>query len=218
MEDIKKAVESVIEKVDAVCTFAENQVYVLIAIARPKNNSEITYGASDYHKGPAVFRMVLREDNKLSACTRMVSMIKGFEHDPIKPEDFNMYLTFNPRDTRKAFRTMQIYHSEWILNDDWERLKHYESKWFSCLQKKSARAEKKYYMVDIDNKKHATSTYVILGQLSDPESWIEMPSRNGFHILVPPFNVQKFKERIKENNLDVEVKTDDCVNLWCGNW
>lgn len=212
------AVKKSIDKINSIVTFDKNEVYILIAIARSKNNPEISYAASDYHKGPAIFRAILRKDNVDSIVKRMIGQISTFSHEPIRPKDFNLYLTFNPRNTRKAFRTLNVYFNEWVFNEDWERLKYLESKWYSALQKKSARSRKEYYLIDIDNIRDVDEAKKIYFEISKKSSYdiLEFNSRNGYHILAEPFNVQKFKKLTQ--HLDVEVKTDDCVNIYCGNW
>lgn len=217
-----ESVSRVVKQAERILDFEGDEVYVLLAIARKKNNPAISWKGNDYHKGPAVFRAVVREDNYESVIRRVMSMVYNYRHGPVRPEDFNLYLTVNPRSTRVAFHTLQGFVADWTLAEDWERLKHLESKWYSALQKRRSRSRKRYYIIDMDDHEDlaaADELYQAVAIKHDNLSVRKLfLSRNGVHVVAEPFNTKAFMDAARERGLAVEVKTDDCVNLWCGSW
>lgn len=219
LDNLDRIEDIVLKKLNDICRFENNEVYVLLAIARPKYNDKISHSANDYKKGPAVFRQAMRKDNMRSKVRRMLSMMYGFRMDEIKPEDFNLYVTFNPRSPTKAYKVLQEKFAHWIIHDQLEKLNGVDSQWISALQRPESRGSKKFYMLDVDNNDHfeyaLRNIERVHGGVGEK---ITFESRNGTHVLVSPFDTKHYKELTEDQNLDVEVKTDSLVNLWCGSW
>lgn len=203
------------ESLSKLLDFQDDEVYVLIAFARKKNNPLIGHTAHDAKK-PAIFREVLTKEDWVRQARRLFCLMKNYSSDDgiVTSEHFNLYLVLNPRNPRKALMSLKVHMAEWEYHQDYTKLQRFSNQWFSCLQKKTARSRRLRYLIDIDKDDVQLRDHI--AELF--ENPLLFDSRNGYHIVVPPFDLKKFYEQIGDDKQYVEVKTDDCVNLWCGNW
>lgn len=202
--------ESIFDKVERLLDFqSEDEVYVALVLARKKYNKE------GKKSSRVVNREVLTKDNWPTKVQRCLTMMKHFD-DPVEvwsPADCNFYLQVNPRSTRRALRNFKQVMADMEYDNRVDFFQHFESRWVSCLEKSSARSRRKTFIIDVDDKLILEDVIAVL----PVDKWNEyheiVETRNGYHILMPPFNVQKFKEELRVMSYDtlVEVKTDDCV-------
>lgn len=220
----KETVDKIVKKIKQLPELQEDELYVMIAIARTKYNPAIGHDDND-HKSTAVFRKPVRDDNIRSVTQRVVGMVKNFSDDVIRPEDFNIYLSFNPRSIPKAMNLFQKRLSDWTLRDElYDRARSLDSYWVSCLQKPEARSRKNFYMLDVDDPDDVLAATRMFDhtwkehRTEEPPTVKHFESRNGVHLLCKPFDTHYYKQFAEESGVDVEVKTDSLVNLWCGSW
>lgn len=198
---------------DVINFVTDDEVYVALVIARKKNNPLLSTRL--------IHREVLTKNNWEQNLRKLYVLLKHYksEDQTISGEDCNLYLTVNPRSTKKGIRNLKIHMAEWDYENNYDYLSHFVNKWVSCLQKKSARSRKQYYIIDIDSNDNALLSQVMAFCMMKKYNAIPYDTRNGFHILLPPFTINELYDTIGDDKRSiVEVKTDDCLLLKAGNW
>lgn len=192
------------------CTFDRDSAYILTAMARPKENEQITHGNL-----PA-FREILTSEERIDEkIAKLTTLGEHYTPEEGGELDFRLYITANSRDTRKAFFRHQkelISMSEQMSNGHKEthnRIKTLNKEWISDLQSDSSK-KTNLFIIDIDEKNdklldEATSE---LESLTNIEFILETP--NGYHIITDPFNYNEFTTNEGE---DIEIKTDSLMFL-----
>ena len=151
-----------------------DSVHLLLAIRRSKENEGQT------HKDELCFREIIR-DSEEETLQKIKSRISNL------PGTWRIYHTVNARDTRKA--TKLLMH---------ELLDHFEDQHYrvDSLYKKmllqTACRKTKYFMLDIDNKDMDLAFGLPFGSFI-PKAIEIHESPNGWHVVVEPFNLSKFK-------------------------
>jgi len=205
--------EKIKRNAERILNFQENEVYIALILFRKK------YSVGVEKSSRLLQREVLTIDTweqKLYKLYNILTTHKSKEYG--NTEHANLYLMVNPRDVRKGVRNLKTHLAIWEYDQTFEPYQHLVSRWFSCLQKKSARSRREWYIVDIDIKDENVMLEACKA-INNSDTHV-FESRNGFHVLAKPFNVQEFNQRMEHLKLRglIEVKTDDCINLWCGNW
>jgi hypothetical protein len=199
------------ERITPFLDIQNEEVMVLIVLARKK------YGSEFLKSSRVVLRETITMENYEIKLQKALTLMMNYysEKENLVPYDCNLYLQVNPRSVRKAMRNMKIRIAEHDYDNKYEYAEHLHGLWMSCLQKKAARSRRKYYIVDVD-----TTDKTFMERVKEilPPTTIVYNTRKGFHLITEPFNVQKFMEVIGEDKKYLEVKPDDCVMLWAGNW
>lgn len=210
---VDNAFKKVKERMEPFLDFQEDEVYVLILLARKK------YGSGFLKSSRVIWRHTLTKDDWDVKAMKGLSLMMNYycEKESISPHDINLYLQVNPRNVRKALRTMKIRMAEHEYDKNYEYAQHLHSLWMSSLQKTSARSRREWFIVDVDSldKPLVDKALALLPKDVKIYSYL---TRKGYHLVTKPFNVQKFFEELGEDRKNVEVKLDDCVLLWCGIW
>ncbi|MFA5407066.1 MAG: hypothetical protein WC307_06940, partial [Candidatus Nanoarchaeia archaeon] len=129
-----------------------NEVYLLLGIARKKYNPNIR-SVDDSAKGSAVIREVIRKPEEwLRKTTKMQAVVNNFYLDTITPNDFNYYISINPRCVEKAYLMIKQRFAEWDYDAGEAHINRVDAEWVSCLQNKHCRSRKQYFMLDVDVK------------------------------------------------------------------
>jgi len=193
------------------------EVYLLIGIARKKYNPLIR-SVDDNAKGNAVVRMIIRHEKDWERkIGRMEAVVNHYNRGFIKPDDFNYYVSINPRDTRKAYKMLKERFAEWDYDDQKSHINRVDAEWVSCLQNKSCRSRKQYFMLDMDVKDPEGLSKIITVL---PEEVLigYVETRGGYHILVKPFDIytwsKKHSKMIKE--YEVEILRDRLIFIGRG--
>ena len=123
------------------------------------------------------------------------------------------YISVNAKSKKEATKkTCERFAHNIVTND-------YRSPWKSfpsvCGGKKK---KKKRWVVDIDNLKDRESILKIIrnceSKYDDPYV-CDIPTRNGCHIIAHPFNLQRFNEVCKKENIEApEVKKNHLTLLY----
>ena len=198
-----------LELLHAHCTFAEEaNVYLLMAVARKKENESLT------NSKEIVFREVLKRTEDIDKkYKRMRAMIESY-----KEYTFRIYVSINPRDTRKAFFLLQHDMIQWQQDmcnglDVIAKLKRIDYLWFSSLAKPASRTKGRAFLIDIDkdcseDERDKIVDDVLPSGAERPMLLLKQKSPHGWHVVVRPFNRTLAKKRD-----DVEILSDGYVSV-----
>jgi hypothetical protein len=198
-----------LEELKSLCEFeGDNECYVLIAIARKKYNPEIKSEA-------AVFREVVKRPEDIERKYKKLRiLVRNFEHSNIRPEDFNLYVTANPRCCAKAYKMLKQRFAQWDYEGLYPHIKKITGEWFSCLQTPECRARKRFFVLDIDTKDHDFLDKVAKALMDDGINIVDfltIPTRSGIHMLVEPGALVNVRKLASENKELMEIKPDGLV-------
>lgn len=190
------------------CTFNEDRVYVLMAIARKKENPEITSSSEP------VFREVIKNGEDIRRkVEKLESIVSNYRSDSGNLLTFRLYITANARNTLKTYFNFRQRMNGWIKDRMYEqkdtprKFKRIDSHWKSELHKPESRDETRF-IFDLENvSSEELETFLNdLTEHVDAEYRVRTP--NGFHIVTEPFNYNQF-----ETGIEYELKTDGMVFL-----
>ena len=201
-----------IEVLDRVCRFDNlTDVYILMAIARKKNNSELTSGTE------IVFREVIRSKDQVGRKYLKVRALA--EHYMQGKYTFNLYVMLNPRDTIKAWFNLNNTLNGWLkehikgTNIGFDKFSKIDNYWISELMKPSAKRGRGLWIIDVDTKDQLTmdDVFALLSEnFPDKNEYFIVETVHGFHIVTEPFDRRKF-DNLKLT--EVELKTDSMLFL-----
>jgi len=186
----------------------EDEVLIMLAVARKKYNERLK-------SEEVIFREVADKENWKRKFKKLLTLVRYYP-SRARPEDYSIYLTYNPRSLTKALRLFKMRLVEWeftAINSKnpsqyLMHLKKLDREFISCLQKPEARSRKWHFLIDVDD----------LSKLDEVRNQIKMlgldvceesKTKNGVHILVRPFNLQLWKPI--EN---VEIKRDGLFHIY----
>jgi hypothetical protein len=186
------------EKITDYCEFGEGRAYVLWAIARKKQNAELT------NSEEIVYRKVLRHDEHVE---RKYNDIRGL----INRYDytFRIYLSVNARDTLDAYIRFRDEMNDWSHDlirghdESLAKLAKIDTYWKSQLHMPENRAEQ-YFQFDLDDVSHNELNQFVLA-LPDFVSveWVaETP--NGYHVITEPFNHYTHDSPVEYDDVDTD--------------
>jgi len=193
------------------CTFGENRLYILSAMARPKENENIT------HNSIPMFREIITsEDNLRRKYARLQTLAEHYTPEEDGSLTFRFYITANARDIQKSFYLYQkdlIEYSHKIAtghDETLNKIKRLDKEWESTLQSQGNKDDN-FFIFDIDTEDESiyADTIEALDEETTIETAIETP--NGYHIITKPFNYPDFTP-LTEND-DIEIKTDGLMFL-----
>lgn len=186
-----------------IADFDGSNVYVLMAIARKKDNDSITTNSEP------VFREVARDKETFHRRYDRLHRLISY-----RPETFRLYATLNPRDSLSGVRLFQKRLNDWMYHYSRgdggvaRKFQRLDKEWYSILQKPEV-AEKRYFLWDLDS----TDTNKI-NHLMDrlPGDKVQYGTRtpNGWHAVTETFNYTDY-----DIDDSVELKTDGLVHLTC---
>lgn len=181
------------------CRFGEDRVYLLLAIARSKENDGSEADA------PAI-RKVVRDPDSLER--------KAAELDhAVRRSDatYRLYLTANARNTLDAFFQFRRDTEDWIemrLRGDEDVRRKFDrvgSEWKSVLQSDRCRDETRF-VFDCDDAT-AAQAEALADRLADRTTvLLERETPNGYHLVTEPFDYTDI-----ETDVEFELKTDGLV-------
>jgi len=186
----------------------EEEVLIMIAIARKKYNEKLK-------SEEVVFREVVDAENWKRKYKKLITLVRHFP-SRAKPEDYSIYITYNPRSLIKALRLFKMRLVEWEfsainsknLAQCLMHLKKLDREFISCLQKPEARSRKWHFLIDVDDVSKLDLVKEQIERLN-LEVCTESKTKNGVHILVKPFNLKMWNPI--EN---VEIKRDGLFHIY----
>jgi len=198
-----------LENIKELLDFSNDGIYTMILIARKKNNSGIT------NSQELVFREIVRSsdsfDKKLSTLLDIAKL---------RDEEFKLYINFNPRDIKKAYKLLKSEFVNWdddltksgeIVSQTIEKLKRIDLRFISSLQKSALK--KSFYMIDLDDKTKLNKILDIFEKTTSSKILFNFETKNGFHLLFKPCDTRNFLEEINNLKIDCEIKKDDLLCL-----
>ena len=183
----------------------QNEIYILMALARKKNNPEL-------RSEEAVSREIVRTHKELKyKLNRLIRFVETFEHEKAKPEDFNFYITFNPRNALFAYHEFKKelieLDKQLMINTNHIRLRKLDKVWLDCLQRPSGKKRRQYFNIDIDTEETSVLNDVLeLVRKEQPEVF-QQKTRHGWHILIKPAHYKELLNYITQRD-DVELHRD----------
>jgi hypothetical protein len=191
-----------IEPLTEYCEFGEDRVYLLLVIARAKENEETS------HNDVPTIRTVVEDAAGLERA------IEELDHATRRfDERFRLYLTANARDALAATFVLRSRMDDWlegrIHGDDGisAKFKRVDSEFKSVLQSDRCGTDSNF-IFDLDDAS-ATEAEQLQADLA-PHTTIEMvrETPNGYHVVTAPFNYTELSTPV-----EYEHKTDGLVFL-----
>lgn len=202
--------DELIETIEDYCEFDEHRVYLLMAIARTRENPQLTSNSE------VVFLEVLKDEDDIDRKLRKLSCVtENYRDDDGDPLTFRLYLSVNARNTLKSYFNfldkMNGWSKDMVYGDEAvdRKLKRVDQYWKSELQRDKAKDDSRF-LIDVDTReidtgdlKQRLSTYTDVLQLRE--------TPNGYHVITEPFNYTEM-DYLQEHD-DIEVETDRMLFL-----
>lgn len=188
------------------CSFGDESVYVAMAIARKKDNEQITTNTEP------IFREVLKDhediDRKL---LRLRAQAENYT--PVEGGDltWRVYITANARNVVDAYYHFKELIGKWARDmyygDDaaLNKLKGVDSEWISELQRPHNRDEE-LFLHDIDDADREAVEEFCREMPVVAQAIQETP--NGYHVVSEPFNYTEWQHPVP-----YELKTDGLLHV-----
>lgn len=202
--------ENTINALDHIWNFTPERMYMLVAIARSKENEDVR--ATDQ---PTMRKMVENRDELEDKIEQLQHAADRFE------QDYRLYATVNGRNARDGLHFLQKEALDATRKGEKSKetprlLKRVDHKWKSILHEPRCRDEKRFlWDVDDASPEARTSTQQTLEQHTEVIWTQETP--NGWHIVTEPFNftaVDAFEPAENTfHGFECERKQDDMVFL-----
>ena len=197
-DDVAAAIESY-------CEFGERRVYLLMAVARTRENPHLSSSSE------VVFREVLERGRDIDYALRRLSCLAAtYRDDEGGPLTFRLYLSVNARNTLTAYFNLLERFNGWskdlVYGDEAvdRKLKRVDQYWKSELQRDGTRDDSRF-LIDVDTK--AIDTGGLKQRLSADTDVVALrETPNGYHVITEPFNYTEVDYLRKHD--DVEVGTD----------
>ena len=211
--------ENLLSFLEDFCTFGPNRAYILLALARPKENEEISHG-----KIP-IFREIITHEEKIRD---KYAFLQSIADNYIPREgnnlDFRLYITANSRDVEKSFFSFQKSLTDFSKRmadgheQTREKIKRLDEEWKSTLQT-AGNKDDNMFIIDIDECDSSLFDTTLDWLANETTVLNATETPNGFHILTNPFNPKSFGTAVNEDEdspifgKDIELKTDGLTFL-----
>jgi len=182
------------------CEFGGDRVYLLLALARAKENEGTTS-----HAAPAIRKVVEDGDELARTAAELEHAASRFD------ERFRLYLTANARDALKATFELRRSMDDWlegrIHGDEGVRakFKRVDSEFKSTLQSDACRDETNF-VFDLDDASAGDRDALIDDLRAHTEVLLVRETPNGHHVVAEPFDYNELS-----TGVDYELKTDGMV-------
>jgi hypothetical protein len=203
--------EGTIKFLEEFCCFESNRVYILLAMARPKENEDISSGDEP------VFREIVEKSEDIrQKYNKLKSISQNYTAREGAGLNFRLYVTVNARNVRDSmymFQRQLINYNERITNGHApaeKKIKRLDKQWKSTLQK-DVNKEDNYFIIDIDTKDESIRGRIADALDSETEIIKEVSTPNGYHIITEPFNYTDCE--VLSTNEDAETKSDGLLFL-----
>lgn len=181
------------------CEFGDDRVYLLLAIARTKENE------NEADLEAPTMRRVVEDPADLERLAAELDHAAGrYERQ------YRLYLTVNARDALAAFFALRERMDEWIrarLGGDEgvrRKFKRVDREFLSVLQSDGSRADKRL-LFDLDDV-GPEGAAEFRAELDGPTILLHRETPNGYHVVTEPFDYTEF-----ESDTSYELKTDGLV-------
>jgi len=184
-------------KIGRICKFGQNRAYILMAIARDRENP----GLEDEPKARRIITSKDDIDAQLSELRRI------FMRDDY---EYRLYLTVNARDTIKTYFNFMEVMQSWMKDKFYgqegvdSKFASVNSEWKSELHRPRNKDDSKFVFDYDESDAVGDFREALVSQGACVRQTFESP--NGYHIITDAFNYTEF-----EYEADYEVKTDGMV-------
>jgi len=190
-------------------TFDNDELYIMMLIVRGKDNSGCK-------SEDIIIRRVVK--NKYQ-CDSYLNELKAIG-DSLVGLKYNIYITYNPRCMFKAYQYLKKVFANidfYSLKGDeghLKKLKKLDMEWVSSLQREGSCLRRNYYLIDLDDTNKLKEVRDFIFDKIGEE--LVIPTRNGWHFLVKPFDVRVFYDWKRETDINVELKQDAMLQIYYG--
>jgi len=181
-------------------------VRVLFLIWRNKEGAKVV-------RNLKIRKLVSSDEEEFEKCLeQLLDLKERYAELPLR-----IYSTVNKRNLDKAIRKLK----ELQLENDYQDKKQFygfykdiKNRWISSLMRNSSRFETQF-IIDIDNKSEEYLARIKSEVLAHTTLIKEYKTKNGYHLIVRPFNPNLIKSYSKDGHIyeDVSLKKDDLVLL-----
>lgn len=185
------------------CEFGESRVYLLLAIARRKENPSITGGTG------VTFRAVVGDRREVRpAYERLRCQARASRDGDDRELTFRLYVTANARSTADGYfnfrERMDGWVRDWIGGDEAvpQKLKRIDRYWQSELQKPAARDDRRF-VFDLDDASELDGLRLVSTLEEHTAVVTRRQTPHGYHVVTEPFDYNEL-----ETDVDYELKTD----------
>lgn len=189
-----------IEPFEEYCDFGPERVYLLLAIARSKDNPE-TSASSE----PTIRAVVTERDELVETVERLDHAVRRFDRR------YRLYLSVNARNATSAFFRLRERMDDWLemrFNGNEEVLGKFEridSEWKSVLQSDGC-ADDSNFLFDVDDASAAETDAFADRLAAETEVLLRRETPNGYHLVTAPFDYTDLTA-----DVEYELKTDGMV-------
>ena len=182
------------------CEFGGDRVYLLVALARAKENEGTTSNAA-----PAIRKIVEEEGELARKAAELDHAAERFD------ERFRLYITANARDALKATFELRRSMDDWlegrIHGDEGVRAKfrRVDREFVSTLQSDACRDETNF-VFDLDDATAADRDALVADLRDHTETSLTRETPNGYHVVTEPFDYTELT-----TDIEYELKTDGLV-------
>lgn len=185
--------------VETYCTFGDERVYILLAIARGKEQS-------DTDEPRPTIREVVREPEQLRRkAEQLAHAVSRFD------ATYRLYVTANARDVTAALFRFRASMDDWLemrLNGDRDvvgKFKRLDSEFKSVLQRDECRDETRF-VFDLDDVSRTEADRLRQRLADETTVLLDRDTPNGVHLVCEPFDYTSF-----DADVAYELKTDGLV-------
>lgn len=186
------------------CEFGEHRVYLLMAIARTRENPQLNSNSE------VVFREVVKYEKDIRRkYDKLACSVENYRDDAGNSLTFRLYLTVNARNTLTAYFNFLDRLNGWskdmVYGDDAVdgKLKRIDSYWKSELQRDSSKDDSRF-LLDVDTKDIDTGDLKQrLEAYTDVVVLRETP--NGYHVITEPFPYPDMDYLHDHEEIDLET-------------
>jgi hypothetical protein len=189
----------------------DKEVYLMILIPRSKDNHIV--------QSQETMHTFVRTLKKVEDCDKFMEelIILGSKLGLT----YNLYLNVNPRCVMKSYHALKKKMAEWdyhLINGDMDSvrsIKKLDRYWQTCLQFESSKSVCNYFLIDVDTKDE--NTLKLLRNFFKFNGVVEeliVKTRNGYHLLVKPFNCKLFYDWIGLVKLPIELLKDRLIQVY----
>lgn len=199
------SLDTVKETVMDYCTFREDEIYVLLLLARKKENNDQV----ESQKEKRAQRFLVQNEEEVDMALELFSRtIELF------PEiTYRIYISVNPRSLVKGLKEFQnkIIQLQYdLLNGNEEAYRSIQkmgSEWKSILANKKCRADRRF-LWDVDFRGGQQELDDLIEELEVQEVFYWGDTNSGQAIVTSPFNIKKLPDI-----QDLCIKTDSYLYL-----
>ena len=179
---------------------------VLFLIWRNKDGAKVS-------RNLKIRKLISSNEEEFEKCLeQLLDLRERYSEFPLR-----IYSSVNKRNVSKSirkFREEQLANEYQSTKDIEQFYKDIKNRWISCLMRPSSRAETQF-IIDIDNNNTDYVNTIEDEMLEHTTIIKKYKTKNGYHLIVKPFNPNLIKSYSKDGYIrsDVSLKVDGLILL-----